>query len=61
MATMKEKNAERENKAFMLRVRLDNGTLERLDTCCAETGKSRSEIVRNGIDNIFRNLRKKKG
>lgn len=61
MATTAEKKAEKENKDFMLRVRLDSGTLERLDSCCEATGKSRSEIVRNGIDHIFRNLKKKKG
>lgn len=61
MATSREKKAEKESKNFMLRVRIDNGTLERLDSCCEETGKTRSEIVRNGIDSIFRNLKKRKG
>lgn len=61
MATQAEKKTEKDNKNFMLRVRLDNGTLERLDSCCTETGKSRSEIVRTGIDTVFRNLKKKKG
>lgn len=61
MATTDEERTEKDNKDFMLRVRLDNGTLERLDTCCDATGKSRSEVVRNGIDRIFRDLKKKKG
>lgn len=61
MATTDEKRTEKDNKDFMLRVRLDNGTLERLDNCCDATGKSRSEVVRNGIDRIFRDLKKKKG
>lgn len=61
MATTDEKRTEKYNKDFMLRVRLDNGTLERLDTCCDTTGKSRSEVVRNGIDRIFRDLKKRKG
>lgn len=60
MATTEEKKAEKDNKDFMLRVRLDNRTLVRLDVCCEETGKTRSEIVRNGIDNIFRDLKKTK-
>lgn len=61
MATSDKKNAEKGNKDFMLRVRMDSGTLERLDYCCEESGKTRSEIVRNAIDNFFRNLKKKKG
>lgn len=36
-------------KDFMLRVRLDQETLEQLDDCCEATNKSRSEIVRQGI------------
>ena len=33
----------------MLRVRLDQETLEQLDECCKAQQLSRSEIVRNGI------------
>ena len=36
-------------KDFMLRVRLDQETLEQLDECCKAQQLSRSEIVRNGI------------
>lgn len=37
-------------KDFMLRVRMDEETLNRLDRMCAETGESRSEVVRKIID-----------
>ena len=36
-------------KDYMLRVRLDQETLAQLDECCEIQGKSRSEIVRKGI------------
>ena len=36
-------------KDFMLRVRLDQETLEQLDECCEAEQLSRSEIVRKGI------------
>ena len=36
-------------KDFMLRVRLDKGTLEQLDECCEAEQLSRSEVVRKGI------------
>ena len=36
-------------KDFMLRVRLDQETLEQLDECCEAEQLSRSEVVRKGI------------
>lgn len=38
-------------KDFMLRVRLDKTTLSQLDMLCKKEGKTRSEIVRDGIKN----------
>ncbi|MCL2563248.1 MAG: ribbon-helix-helix protein, CopG family [Oscillospiraceae bacterium] len=32
--------------------------LEKLDYCCRETGKSRSEVVRAGIEKIYASLKK---
>ena len=43
-------------KDYMLRVRLDQETLEQLDKCCEIQGKSRSEIVRIGIQEQYGNL-----
>lgn len=45
-------------KDYMLRVRLDRETLERLDECCEATGKSRSEVVREGIKEQHKQIKK---
>ena len=37
-------------KDFMLRVRLDKSSLEKLDFVCKQGSKSRSEVVRKGIE-----------
>ncbi len=37
------------SKNYMLRVRMDKETLEKLDECCKIENKSRSEIVRLSI------------
>lgn len=37
-------------KDFMLRVRLDKSLLEKLDTVCKKENKSRSDVVRKGIE-----------
>lgn len=46
------------SKDYMLRVRMDKETLEKLDECCKYENKSRSEIVRDSIEE--RNSRIKK-
>lgn len=40
-------------KDFMLRTRLDNETLEKLDYSAEKFGISRSEVVRNGIESEY--------
>ena len=30
--------------------------LEKLDFCCEKTGKTRSEIIRDGVDRIYAEL-----
>ena len=40
-------------KTFMLRVKMDKGTLEKLDECCKAESKNRSEFVRNLIHEKF--------
>ena len=40
-------------KTFMLRVKMDKGTLEKLDKCCKAESKNRSEFVRNLIHEKF--------
>lgn len=43
-------------KDYMLRVRMDQETLKKLDECCSEKNISRSEIVRIGINNLYKEL-----
>ncbi|MEZ3439679.1 MAG: ribbon-helix-helix domain-containing protein [Oscillospiraceae bacterium] len=45
-------------KNNMLRVRVDEETLDKLDTVCEETKKSRSEIIRNGIEEQYERVKK---
>lgn len=40
-------------KDYMLRVRLDSETLEKLDVVCKVDNKNRSEVVREGIDELY--------
>ena len=45
-------------KEYMLRVRMDNSTLEKLDLICKNEQKSRSEIVREGIEEKYQKIKK---
>ena len=45
-------------KDYMLRVRLDQQTLQQLDQCCEATGASRSEVVRKGIQEQYDQVKK---
>ena len=45
-------------KDYMLRVRLDSGLLEKLDSVCEKEKKSRSEVVRKGINEQYENMEK---
>lgn len=45
-------------KDFMLRVRLDKQTLEKLDSVCLEENTSRSDVVRKGIDEQYQKIKK---
>lgn len=45
-------------KDFMLRVRIDQETLDQLDDCCKAEGVSRSEIVRRGIQEQHGKIKK---
>ncbi len=45
-------------KDYMLRVRLDSKTLEKLDKVCNTKKKSRSEIVRLGIYEQYEKVKK---
>lgn len=46
-------------KDFMLRTRLDNETLEKLDYSAQKLNISRSEVVRRGIEDEYQKAIKK--
>lgn len=45
-------------KIYMLRVKMDKETLEKLDECCKVKGVNRSEFVRNNICEKYDGLEK---
>lgn len=45
-------------KDYMLRVRMNNKTLEQLDECCKAENISRSEVVRKGIEEQHSRIKK---
>ncbi len=45
-------------KDFMLRVRLDKDILQKLDAVCQKESKTRSEVVREGIEAKYRRIKK---
>ena len=47
-------------KDYMLRVRMDEDTLQKLDDCCKEFHLSRSEVVRKGIQEQHKVIKTKK-
>jgi len=44
-------------KDYMLRVRMDEQTVEKLDTVCKKEKKSRSAVVREGIEEKYQKLK----
>lgn len=58
MVAKKGRPASENPKDFLLRVRLDKETLTQLDKCCDVTGKSRSEVVRDGIKEQYDKTKK---
>ena len=45
-------------KDYMLRVRMDKEIVEKLDKICEVENASRSEVVRNGIEEQYQKLKK---
>ena len=46
-------------KTFMLRVKMDKDTLDKLDECCELENTNRSEFVRKSINEKYESLNKK--
>ena len=47
-------------KHFMLRLRIDNDTLNKLDYCVKEENSNRSEVIRQSINNKYDELKRAK-
>lgn len=47
------------NKDTMLRVRIDEETVKKLEITSKELGITKSEVVRNGIENEYQKTQKK--
>lgn len=45
-------------KNTMLRVRVDDSTLKKLDACVSKMNSNRSEVIRKGISMVFEDLTK---
>ena len=60
MSAMKKGTKLTDNpKDYMLRVRLDDDTVDMLDTVCQSTGATRSAIVRRGIKLQYQEQKKR--
>ena len=59
MSAMKKGTKLTDNpKDYMLRVRMDKETVEKLDKICEVESARRSEVVRNGIEEQYQKLKK---
>ena len=45
-------------KTLNTRIRLSQNDTEKLEYCCKETGKKKSEIIRQGINKVYEELKK---
>lgn len=45
-------------KVLNTRIRLSESDVEKLEYCCKETGRKKSEIIREGIDKVYTELKK---
>lgn len=44
-------------KSAQLKIRVDNETLEKLNTCCEKTGATKSAVVRQGIEMVWQSVK----
>lgn len=57
MSPKKGQKIKDNTKDFMLRTRLDSETLKKLDYSAEKLGVSRSQIIRNGIDDEYQKVK----
>ena len=43
-------------RKVIVETRMSEDELKRLDYCCERTGRSRSEVIRTGIDKVYSEL-----
>ena len=46
-------------KLLSARIRLSESDLEKLEFCAAKSGKTKAEIIREGIDKVYQELKSK--
>lgn len=56
MATKKVERPTASLKDYMLRVRMDKETVDKLDEICEKENTNRSEVVRNGIEERYQRM-----
>lgn len=45
-------------KTLNTRIRMSKEDIDKLEYCCKKTGKLKSEIIREGIDKVYKELKK---
>lgn len=45
-------------KATLIHIRMSDNDLEKLEYCAKQTGMSKSEIIRKGIDKVYQEIKK---
>ena len=45
-------------KKLNTRIRLSQNDIDKLEYCCKQTGKKKSEIIREGIDKVYTDIKK---
>lgn len=58
MGTKKMGRPTEEPKRNQMRIRLSDEETEKLNYCSQETGKSKSDVIRLGIDKVYQEVKK---
>lgn len=58
MGTKKSGRPTNDPKDILIHFRMSENDLEKLDYCAKQTGMSKSEIIRKGIDKVYQEIKK---
>lgn len=58
MGTKKTGRPTDDPKSTLIHIRMSDNDLEKLDYCAKQTGMSKSEIIRKGIDKVYQEIKK---